>query len=206
MTSATSRSDRVGLLNSNLIQAMVVRMAASPLLELLTLSLSPIILLSVNDSWTFLAPYGWIDPYLYTGFFIDLKGLLHSFGHTYYASRLPWLLLGNAAHRFSPDTANIVLRLTLFYGGVFPLFVIVQALWKNRLAATIAALLLGAHTHFLSSIGWDYVDGAGLVAMLIALALLTTATQARRWEPLLFGAGVMAMFPKRTSARLFLEQ
>jgi len=114
-------------------------------LDLLFLLAFPFVLLLVNDSWSFLTPSLWVDPYIYEGFFWDLKKnlLLHkaALEFPYYSSRLPWLLMGNAAHSIaSPDTANLILRLSLLYVSVLSLYAVVRMAWRNGLAALIAAL------------------------------------------------------------------
>src|SRR5262245_2215584 len=48
-------------------------------------------------------PIGWVDPYIYQSFFLDLKGTLRHQKEqyqmsSYYPSRLPWLLLGSAVY------------------------------------------------------------------------------------------------------------
>src|SRR5215213_10559279 len=64
--------------------------------DLILLLLVPFVLLITTPSWSYLPPYGYIDPYIYTGFFQHLHQFLNEFSQTYYASRLPWLLVGNA--------------------------------------------------------------------------------------------------------------
>jgi len=166
-------------------------------LDLLFLLAFPFVLLLVNDSWSFLTPSLWVDPYIYEGFFWDLKKnlLLHkaALEFPYYSSRLPWLLMGNAAHSIaSPDTANLILRLSLLYVSVLSLYAVVRMAWRNGLAALIAALVLGANTAFLWSIGWDYVDGPGITLILLTLALLTRAATSDSWPVALWLSGVVA--------------
>jgi hypothetical protein len=50
---------------------------AGPTLLLLAL---PWLLIALNDSWTYLAPLGYVDPYIYTGYFLGLKEYLDTFG------------------------------------------------------------------------------------------------------------------------------
>src|SRR4051794_23944621 len=113
-----------------------------PFLDAAALLALPFVVLLVNDSWTFLQPISTIDPWVYTGYFFNLHQHLNVFPNTYYGSRLPWLLLGNAVHSvFAPATATIVLRLLLYYGGTVSLYVIVRALWHNRTAALVATVV-----------------------------------------------------------------
>jgi hypothetical protein len=140
----------------------------------------PIVLCLLNRWWTFLPPRGYLDPYVYTGYFLDLKGNI-DLGY-YQGSRLPWLLVGNAAYSLLPaEWANLALRFGLFYGGTFSLFVTVRGLWRNTGAAFIAAVLLGTHTYFLWGIHWDYIDGPVVVFTLAAVAMTVCARRSRWW-------------------------
>jgi hypothetical protein len=153
----------------------------------------PLALLYVNDSWVFLKPETWIDPFLYTGYFMELKQHLNTFPTEYYSSRLPWLLLGSFFHSLAPPAvANYLLRLSLFYTATFSLYATLRILFHNDLAATIAALALGAHAYFLWAIGWDYVDGMGIVLIFIVTACLTVGATVRGWRILLICAGAAA--------------
>jgi hypothetical protein len=142
-------------------------------------------------------PIGWVDPYIYQSFFLDLRSnlLLHkeSWADSYYPSRLPWLLLGNAVYSIaSPETANLLLRLLLFYVAIFSLYSIVRLVTSNDLAALVAALLLGVNTYFLWAIGWNYVDGFGVTIILLMLALLTKAAISETWRMALALGGIAA--------------
>ena len=114
-----------------------------------------------NEAKALDTPIAWVDTYIYQSFFLDLKTnlVLHQelYGKSsYYASRLPWLLLGNAVYSLAPpETANLMLRLLLIYVATFSLYVTVRLVTRNDLAALAAALLLGVNTYFLWSIGWN---------------------------------------------------
>jgi len=161
--------------------------------KFLPLILLPFLLTVIDDSWTFLAPTGFIDSYVYTGYFLDLQNL-RTFAHTYYSSRLPWILVGHLAYTLaSPEIANLFLRFFLFYLGTFSLYVVVRSICKNHAAALLAAVLLGVHTHFLYAIHWDYGTGAALTTLLVAFACLARSTRAARPGPLLVASGFAAV-------------
>jgi hypothetical protein len=156
--------------------------------------------LLVNHTQDYLdTPISWVDPFVYQSFFLDLKGTLNlhqeEYGwRLYYHSRLPWLLLGNAAYSVAPPaTANLLLHLVLFYVATFALYATVRMATKNDLAALVAAALLGVNTYFLASIGWNYLDGFGATLILLTLALLTKAAVSDAWRlpMLLAGAAIM---------------
>ena len=169
-----------------------LRYGADTVLRFLPLILLPFLLTVIDASWTFLAPTGFIDPYFYTGYFLDLQNL-RTFAQTYYSSRLPWILVGNLAYTLAPvEVANLLLRFFLFYLGTFSLYVAVRAIWTNHLAALLSAILLGVHTHFLNAIQWDYVDGPALITLLVCFACLACSTRVSRPAPLLVASGFAA--------------
>src|SRR5262249_52954355 len=120
----------------------------------------PWLLLLINCDWAVVDPLsGWLDPWIYTGFFLNLRHHLHLFPGTYYGSRLGWVIPGYVVHHaFSPVVANYILRLALFYGTILPLYFVLRETVHRR-AALVGAMMMGCYTWFLFSIGWDYVDG-----------------------------------------------
>lgn len=157
----------------------------------------PLVLLLINDSWVFSWLPGTIDPFFYTGYFMDLKQHLNILPDLYYGTRLPWLLLGWFVHAIArPEPAGYLLRLILLYSATFAIFATIRALFRNNLAATITALMLAAYTPFLGAIGWDYIDGFCVVLILVTTAFLaaaaTSATRSYWIFLVLAGAGVVA--------------
>jgi hypothetical protein len=170
----------------------MLRIPLSRLAYVVSLVCFPILLLFINDSWVFLRPSGFIDSYIYTGYFLDIKEHLSIFSSTYYGTRLPALLLGSVVHALAarPEIANYVLRLILYYSATFLLFVVVRMVTRNDLAAVIVALLMGSNTYFLWAIGWDYVDGIGIVLILATIAGFTAAASKPNWRLWLVCAGL----------------
>jgi len=156
----------------------------------------PLLLLWINDSWVFSWLPGTIDPFSYTGYFMDLKQHLNIFPNLYYGTRLPWLLLGWFVHAIAaPEPAAYLLRLILLYSAIFAIFTTIRALFRNNLAATITALMLAVYTPFLGAIGWDYIDGFCVVLMLVTSAFLAAAATSAtgyRIFLMLAGAGLVA--------------
>jgi hypothetical protein len=183
------------------IAIRVQRALASP--DIIVLVLLPFVLLITTPDWTYQPPYGFIDPYIYTGFFRHLHSLLDTYWNSYYASRLPWLLVGNAAYTLlSPEAANLLLRFLLLYISVFSIYGTVRIVGRDRLAATLAAVALAVNVHFLAAIRWDYVDGPGIAGLFATILLLTCAAKSARPAAWLFAAGFMAM--TAVSTQLFL--
>src|SRR5262249_34743869 len=149
---------------------------------------------AANSAWIFTGP-GWIDPWVYFGFFrhlVEYKSVL--FPKLYYGSRLAWILPGYVAyHVFSPKVANLVLHFTFYYVAIFSLYALLKRATTSA-NALLVTVLLGSYSRFLAAIGWDYVDGAGIAYFLLALALVARATEKgpRLWL-LTGGAAAMAM-------------
>jgi hypothetical protein len=157
----------------------------------MVLAAYPLLLMLVNDSWVFGNPFsGTIDDHIYTGYFFNLRQYLNAFPSAYFGTRLPWILVGSAVHALTaPEPASYILRLVLWYAAAFSLFSIIRLLFADNFAALIGTLLMVTHTGFLSAIGWDYVDGPGIVLILVGTALLTAAARSRHWRAALIGAG-----------------
>jgi hypothetical protein len=120
---------------------------------------------------------GYIDPWVYTGLFISLPALARRFGETYYASRLPWLLPGFAAHSaFPPLLANYVLHFSFFLVLLFAAYALVSR-GVDRRAGFLAAVLMAGSPTILAALSWDYVDGAGIVFLVLTLCCLSEAAR-----------------------------
>jgi hypothetical protein len=163
---------------------------------LLLLLLFPLLLLVISSNWIF-TPDGYVDPWVYYGYFRDLVALKNDtiLGGHYYGSRLSWLLPGFVVHRFlNPVNASVVLHLSVYYVAVFSLYGTLRRTVGRRGALT-ASLLLGGYAYFLTATGWDYVDGAGVAYCLLALACITKAAAGAspRLACLAAGAAAAAM-------------
>jgi len=160
------------------------------------LLLLPIVLAAVNPSWLNNNP-GHIDPWVYLGYFLHLFEFKSSlFPNLYYGSRLPWILPGYLAYRlFDATVARYVLHFAFYYAAAFSLYALLKLAFgrKNALLGTI---VFGTHLAFLSSIGWDYVDGPGITYNLLALACVARAAVPPRRQMWLVFAGIagVAMF------------
>ncbi len=134
-----------------------------------------------------------VDSWLYLGFFrnfVDFKRYL--FTDTYYASRMSWILPGWLAYRvFTPEVANYVIHLSVFYLFVFSLYFAVSRLAHPN-AALVAALAAGFYPYLWRAVGSDYVDGAGIAYYTAGFALLTRAAFSQRRRMPLMLAGVFA--------------
>jgi hypothetical protein len=156
-----------------------------------TLLSLPLLVLCRDSNPIFSSNLGWVDPWVYYGFFHNLamfKGLL--FPGTYYGSRLSWILPGYLVNQlFDPLVANYVLHLAVFYVAVLSLYYIL-ARTINRPTALLTAIVFGIQPYVWSAVGWDYPDGASIAYYLLATAQLTHAAKAPRAALTLALAGV----------------
>jgi hypothetical protein len=157
--------------------------------------LLPLIVLWRQDN-TLFPGYGYIDPWVYFGFFRNLVEFKRKlFPGSSYGSRLAWILPGAAVHTlFSPLTANCVLHLGVYTVATVSLFLTLKWVAGAR-RAFLAALLFSVNPWLWFATGWDYVDGAAVAYCLLTMALLTRAARAptRRWALLAAGMGLAAL-------------
>jgi len=171
--------------------------------NLLILFILPILLLLINNSWIFTDPFGkGIDPWVYTGYFLDFSQHSETFQGTYYGSRFGWILPGFFVYKiFPPLIANYLLHLIFFYAALISFYLVLK--WTiNERAALFSSLLMGTYGHFLSAMGWDYVDGAGITYLLLTMMMLTYAAKFRYQKFALVMAGVF--FACMLHSNLFL--
>lgn len=152
------------------------------------LLLLPVLLAWANSSWLYNSPSD-IDPWVYFGYFlhfIEFKSTM--FPDLYYGSRLPWILPGYLIHRlFDVGAAKYVLHFLFYYGATFSMYGLLKRAVGRR-SALLGTIVFGTHAAFLSSIGWDYVDGAGITYNLVGLACIARASAGgRRWLWLMLG-------------------
>jgi hypothetical protein len=166
------------------------------LVHVALLGATPWIQLALNPS-LFMTPGGnrYIDPWLYTGMFLSLPDFVKRFPETYYGARLPWLVPGYLAHRsFPPLVANYVLHLTFFYILLAATYGLVAA--SHRRAAMLAATTVAWSPVILAALSWDYVDGAGIVFIMVTLLALEKSAPHRTgswmWS-LLAGAMIVCL-------------
>lgn len=168
----------------------IINLFASVDWEIWVLLAVPLGLLLVNREWIFTDPYlGFIDPWIYFGYFLDLPGYLHIFSDTYYATRLSWILPGFYLYQiFSPVVANYLLHLLAYYASTIPLYLLLKLTLSRRLGLT-AAVLMGCYPPFLNAVGWDYPDGAGIAYFLLTMLMLTLAARLLKWKKYLCLSG-----------------
>jgi|GEM_PF-1295514 len=153
----------------------------------------PLLITLINPNWIYNPPVlNNVDTWIYTGlfrYFFDFADKHPSNWH-YFIERLSWVLPGYAAyHIFSPEVANAVLHLGVYFLTVFALYGVARRLFGKD-AALLMALCLGSYTWFLRAVGHDYIDGIGIAYFSAALWFATQAAYQPRYKGYLFGCGV----------------
>jgi 4-amino-4-deoxy-L-arabinose transferase-like glycosyltransferase len=155
----------------------------------------PWTILHFDTSWLFgyaTSSNGFIDPWVYFGFFLDLAQHIRTFKGAYFTTRLTWTVPGALVyHAFSPVVATYVLHLAVFYAATLSLYMILK-LTVGRRAALLATLLMAFHSYFLLSVGWPYIDGAANAYFLLTILALTFAARSPLARNYLVAAGALA--------------
>jgi len=150
---------------------------------------SPLMLLAGSVEWLF-SPAGYIDPWHYVGYFLNYHEPAYSAG-SYKLARLPWILSGWIVQQLVPAAAApFILHLGYLLASTAGMYVLVRVLFGSWSVAALAATLLGLHTHFHGSGGWDYHNTAAGAFLLWALAAVTCAARVRT-AAALAGAGCL---------------
>src|SRR5580658_4774793 len=145
------------------------------------------------------------DQWLYHGYFLHLKHHVAEFAGLYYGTRLAWILPGYIAHLLFPAlVANAVLRLLLYWTSIVSVFFCIRRFYGAR-CGLISSLLLCANPDFLSAVGWDYVDGAGIAFALLGFEELGAAIASNSPGASAFRAGIAgAAFACAVHSNIFL--
>jgi|GEM_PF-4749411 hypothetical protein len=139
---------------------------------LFTLTALPCILLLMHPSSIF-SMFDGLDPWVYFGYFKDLKQHLKTFPGAYYGTRLPWILVGHIAYKiFTPLVAKYALFFLLYYTSLFSLYGILKRTIGIK-TAFLTAILLGVYKHFIISSSSEYIDGIAQAYFLLSLFFLT---------------------------------
>jgi hypothetical protein len=158
--------------------------------------LLPLLALWRQDNALFTG-YGYIDPWIYFGYFRNLVEFKRSlFIGNPHGAHLSWILPGAALHHyFAPVTATCLLHLGVQTLATVSLFLTLKWLAGAR-RAFVAAMVFSVNPWLWAATGWDYVDGIGIAYSLLTIALLTSAARnpARQWALIPAGMALAALF------------
>jgi hypothetical protein len=131
---------------------------------------------------------GYIDPWLYTGYFTHFTYLVQHYGLNYYVSRLPWILPGLAVFQVAtPAAASVILNALILACCMTALWLIIT--WHyGKLPAALACIALITNPFLMSAVSWDYPDGPATAYAFLALACFLRPNQGRIPNAALGGA------------------
>lgn len=129
-------------------------------------------LLIVSTASTLTLQSGFLDPYVYAGYVNDYFGTFQRYGHTYYSSRIAYILLDRAfLLAFGQDTGIFLCRLAVLTSATYATFRIAQRYFGFSVAILSISWLCFI-PWLLRSISWTHYDGFATVYFLIALAFV----------------------------------
>lgn len=116
------------------------------------------------------APAGFLDPWIYTGYFTHFSYQMHLAGVSYYVSRLPWIIPGLLVFKIAtPAAASVLLNALIMASSITAVYFIV--FWHyGTTPAILGCIALMTNPYFMSGLAWDYPDGPAVAYALLALA------------------------------------
>lgn len=113
---------------------------------------------------------GYLDPWIYTGYFTHFSYLMHHWGVTYYVSRLPWIVPGLLVFKVvNPAAASVLLNALIMASSISAVYFIV--FWHyGTMPAMLGCIALMTNPYFVYGLAWDYPDGPAIAYALLALA------------------------------------
>jgi len=122
---------------------------------------------------------GYLDPWLYTGYFTHFSYLLRHGGVTYYVSRLPWIVPGWFVFKIAqPAAATILLNALIVAVSASSLYFIVY--WRyGKWPAVLACIALATNPYFMFAVAWDYPDGPAIAYAFLGTACFMRPKQGR---------------------------
>ncbi|MGZ4357345.1 MAG: glycosyltransferase family 39 protein [Gaiellaceae bacterium] len=131
----------------------------------------------------------WLDPWYYTGLFVNFHFLHGTFTSAYYPTRLPWLIPGRAIFAvFPPTAAYLVLHIVAGATAVGSVYLLVRR-FLGRAAGFVAAALVASSPLAYHALYRDYVNAGELTYMYVGMYLALGARAGRRPRLAMAGAG-----------------
>lgn len=157
--------------------------------ELVFLALSPGLAFWVMH-FTPVAPPGFLDPFVYTGYINNFDDLLQRYGLTYYSVRFGLILPAQLmVSLFGPLSGYFALRYAYALVAGVPFYVLVRQRFGRPAAIATFSLLLTS-PYFARAVLWDHPDASGVPFLFAAISLFLI--EHRRRLILDAGAGLSA--------------
>jgi hypothetical protein len=162
---------------------------ATTIRYLAAVCLLPLIVLWRQDNILFTG-YGYIDPWLYFGFFRDLAEFKRILLGNSVGEHLSWILPGAAVHKLlAPLAANCILHLGVHTLATVSLFLTLDWVVGSR-RAFAATILFSLNPWVWFATAWDCADGVSIAYFLFTMALLTWAARSPVRRSILLVAGM----------------
>jgi hypothetical protein len=146
------------------------RPTVTSLLPLLAVCSAPLLLIA-----TLINPInqaGWLDPFIYTGYINDYAQLMERYGTTYYGNRSAFIFIGMLAQKsFGLIPGYLVSKLFYVLIATAAAYGIGRS-WYGTSVGTFAAIWLCFSPWFVRAVAWDYVDGAAVAYLIVAIYFL----------------------------------
>jgi hypothetical protein len=131
----------------------------------------------------------WLDPWYYTGLFVNFQFLHSTFASAYYPTRLPWLIPGRAIFAlFPPTAAYLVLHLVTGAIAVGSVYLLVRR-FLGRVPGLAAAAVVASSPLAYSALYRDYVNAGELTYLYVGMYFALGVRDGRRPRLAMAGAG-----------------
>lgn len=143
------------------------------MIVLLLIGAVPLLLLLFSQQW-FYTPAGWLDPFMYLGYFkyYFQHDPVRHLDEYYKSSRLPWIIPGSVVYRFfSYKTAHFILNISVLYYIYFSFYFLSKRLFSVNTAA-LSSLLFCFYSELHGNGGWEYHMGISIAYQLTSLIFL----------------------------------
>jgi len=142
--------------------------------------LTPIVLVAAgNDAFGF-DPPGYLDAFMYLGYFWHYPEHIPLLDDNYKISRLPWIIPGYLAHAVGGvSTGALVLAFVTLAAGAAALYLLVRDALHDRTIAAVVGVAWAGCTWAHGVGGWNYHMLAAADYYLLACWLLVRAAQGR---------------------------
>src|SRR5579859_5917153 len=132
---------------------------------------------------------GFLDTWIYTGYFTNFHYLVNRFGLLYYPSRLPYVLFGVLMYKiFSPLAANYLINVAILSADAFALHAILSR-HIGRWIAVVTTVAFTCNPYLISTLCWDYPDGPAIAFLLLGFWMLLAPPRRFEGRMAIFGAG-----------------
>jgi hypothetical protein len=182
---------------------LVPRVRGFDRLLLLPLLVPAVLLAAGNDAFGF-DPPGWIDPYVYLGYFWHYPEHLWVFddNSNYKISRLPWILPGFLVHAALPPVAAArVLAYCTLASAATALYLYLRDAIRDRYIAAFLSIVLACCT-WIHADGWYYHAVAAAGLYLWSCWMATRAASGP--NPVIWAAAAGACYAAAAHTHLFL--